>query len=127
MLFRYEKKSDKESRNKLAPIALEPYLVKYVDDEEKTAFIVNDDKTVENVSLSRIMLSPKRLCSAELQSIFQPTVFNLTIANYSAAEAVNLNHILPKDYVNANETTIDETSAHEDQSMDEIRVKTDEL
>ena len=81
-----------------------------------------DDNTVENVSRSRIVLARKRLISAELQSIVQSTVINRKIANYPAAEAVNLNHVLSKDEVKSNETSVDETSAHDDQSMDEISV-----
>ena len=91
--MRSEKKRYKESRQKLAPISLGPYLVKQVDDKAKAAVIIYDDNTVENVSRSRIVLAPKQLLSAELQSIVQPTVFNQTIANYPATEAVNLNHV----------------------------------
>ena len=47
--MRSEKKIDKESRHKLAPIALEPYLVKQVEDKAKTAVIVYNDNTVENM------------------------------------------------------------------------------
>ena len=107
-----ENKSDKKSRQKLAPIALGPYLVKHVDDKLRTAVIVYDDNTVEKVSRSRILLAPKRLRSAELQSIVEPRVVNLPIENYPATEEVNLNQVLSKEEVNANETTIDETSPH---------------
>ena len=79
------------------------------------------------MSLSPIVLAPKWLSSAELQSIVQPTVVNRKIANYPAAEAVNLNKVLSKNDVNAKETTVEETSAHDDQSMDEISVETDEF
>ena len=53
-----EKKSEKDSRHKLAPLALGPYLVKQVDEKAKTAVIVYDDDTVENVSRSRIVRAP---------------------------------------------------------------------
>ena len=73
------------------------------------------------------MLAPKRLSSAELQSIVQPIVVNRTIENYPAAEAVNLNQVPSKDDVNSKETTVGEPSAHsahDGQSMDEISVET---
>ena len=81
MFLRSENKSDKESRHKLAPISLGPFLVKQVYDKAKTGFILYDDNTVENVSRSRILLAQKQLSSAELQSIFRPTVFDQTIVN----------------------------------------------
>ena len=121
----YEEEIDKESRHKLAPIALGPYLVKLVDDKANTAVIVYDENTVENVSRSRIMLAPKRRSSAELQSIIQPTVANKIISSYPATETVNLNHVLSKYDVSANEKTVDDRSAHYDQSMDEISIETE--
>ena len=102
MFLRPEKKSDKDSRHKLAPIALAPYLVKQVHEKAKTAVIVYDDDTVENVSRSRIVHAPKQLSSAEVQSIVQHTVVSKTIANYPATEAVNLQHVLSKGDANAN-------------------------
>ena len=128
--MRSEKIIDKESRHKLAPIALGPYLLKHVDDNAKNTVIVYDDKTVENVSRFRILLATKRLSSAELQSVVQPTVVNRTIENYTAAEAVNLNHVLSKDDVNAKKRTVNETSAHsahDDQRMDEKSIETDKF
>ena len=108
VFLRSEKKSEKESRQKLAPIALGPYLAKQVDDKAKTAVIVYDDNTVENLPRSRIVLAPKQLSSAELQSIVQPTIFNRTIANYPATEDENRKHVLSKDDVSANEEIIGE-------------------
>ena len=129
-----EKKSDKDSRHKLAPIELGAYLVKQVDEKAKTAVIVYDDDTVENVSRSRIVHAPKQLRSAEVLSIVQPTVVSQTLANYPANEAVNLQHVLSKDDENANQKKIREKyervntqSAQVDQGLDEVRVENDEF
>ena len=73
------------------------------------------------------MLAPKRLRSAELQSIVQQTVVNRTTENYPDAETVNLNHVLSNDNYNAKGTTADEISADDDRSMDEISLETDEF
>ena len=132
--MRSEKKSDKDSRHKLAPIALGPYLVKQVDEKAKTAVIVYDDDTVENVSRSRIVRAPKQLSSAEMKSIVQPTVVSQTIANFPATEAVNLQHVLSKDDENANENKISEEevrvdtrNTQVDQDLDEDLVENNEF
>ena len=97
VFLRSENKSDKDSRHKLAPIALGPYLVKQVDEKAYTAVIVYDDDTVENVSRSRIVRAPKQPSSDEVQTIVQSTIVSQTIANYRATEAVNLQHVLSKE------------------------------
>ena len=120
-----EKKRNKDSRHKLAPIALGPYLLKQVDDKAKTAVILYDYDTVENVSRSHIVRAPKQLISDEIQSIVKQTIVNQTIANYPAIEDENLKHVLSKDDDNANQETNRENdarahtlSAHGDRSMD---------
>ena len=92
--MRFENKIDKDSRHKLAPIALGPYLVKQVGAKEMTDVIVYVDYTVENVSRPRIVRAPKQLSSTVLQSIVRPKVINQTIPNYPATEAVNIRHVL---------------------------------
>ena len=57
--LRVERKDDTETRHKLAPIAEGPFPVKKVDQENKTVFLERPDKTVENVSRSRVVLAPK--------------------------------------------------------------------
>ena len=108
-----ENKSDKDSLHKLAPISLGTYLVKQVEDKAKTAVIVYDNDTVENVSRSRIVCALNQLSSAELKSIVQPTILNQTIANYPATKAVKLKHVLSKDDNNANQETISERGARD--------------
>ena len=129
-----DKKSDKDSRQKLAPIALGPYLVKEVDEKAKTAVIVYDDDTVENVSRSRIVRAPKQLSSAEMQSIVRPTVVSQTIANFPATEAVNLQYVLSKDDQNANEkqiseqeTRVDTRNTQVDEDLDKDLVENNEF
>ena len=60
IFLRTEKKDDKDSRHKLVPIAGRPYLVRKPDDKAKTFVIEYADKTVENVSRSRVVRAPRR-------------------------------------------------------------------
>ena len=92
VFLRTEKKDDKDSRHKLAQIAEGPYLVKQTDDKSKTVVIEYDDKTVENVSRSRVVRAPKRQTPAEIQNVVQPTVTNATFVDYPNTEYVNQSH-----------------------------------
>ena len=93
MFLRVERKDDKETRHKLAPIADGPYLVKDVNQDGKTVVIVYDDQTVENVSRSRVVLAPRRLTPTEQVDETRPMTINEIISDYPTSEVVNNRHI----------------------------------
>ena len=70
--LRVERKDDTETRHKLAPIAAGPFPVKKVDKDKKTVLLERPDKTVENVSRSRVVLAPKGLSSEQLLESTRP-------------------------------------------------------
>ena len=84
VFLRTEKKDNKDSRHKLAPLAEGPYLVKEVDVDSKTVVIEYGDHTVERVSRSRVVLAPKRLTPAQLQNVIRPSVMKETLLDYPA-------------------------------------------
>ena len=88
-----ERKDDKETRHKLAPIADRPYLVKDVNQDAKTVVILYDDQTVENVSRSRVVLAPRRLTPTEQVEETRPMTINEIISDYPTSEVVNNRHI----------------------------------
>ena len=53
VFLRVERRDDKETRHKLAPIAEGPFRVKEVDTASKTVVIEREDRSTENVSRSR--------------------------------------------------------------------------
>ena len=93
VFLRVERKDDKETRHKLAPIADGPYLVKDVNQDAKTVVIVYDDQTVENVSRSRVVLAPRRLTPTEQVDETRPMTINEIISDYPTSEVVNNRHI----------------------------------
>jgi len=97
VFLRSEKTGDKESRHKLAPIALGPYLVKAVDAKAKTVLIEYDDRTVENVSRTRVVRAPKRPTPDELQAVLKPRTIDQTIADFPLGEDINNLHVQKKD------------------------------
>ena len=93
------------------------YLVKQTDDKSKTVVIEYDDKTVENVSRSRVVRAPKRLTPAEIQNVVQPTVTNATFVDYPNTESVNQSHS-PAAEKN-DQRTVDEPNMGESQQSSE--------
>ena len=89
-----ERRDQAETRHKLAPIAKGPYQVKSTDDRSKTVVIEYDDRTVENVSRSRVVLAPKGETPKETQDAVRPALISETISDYPVPESTNNQHLV---------------------------------
>ena len=63
------------------PIAEGPYIVKQTDEKSKSVVIEYAEKTVENVSRSRVVIASRRQTTAELQDVFQKTITDATFVD----------------------------------------------
>ena len=93
IFLRVERKDDKDTRHKLAPIADGPFPVLRVDNTAKTVVIKRPDNSVENVSRSRVALAPKSEEYTNIGEKKTPTHLDETLSNYPAPEETNLRHI----------------------------------
>ena len=91
--LRIKRKDDRETRHELAPISEGPFPVKKVYKENKTVLLERPDKTVENLSRSRVILAPKRASTKELLESRRPIIIKEVFADFHAPEQVNLRHI----------------------------------
>ena len=71
VFLRIEKKNDRDTRHKQAPIASGPYPVKAID--SKTVVIERSDGTTERVSLNRVVRAPKSSTMDEITDVLQPS------------------------------------------------------
>ena len=94
VFLRVERRNDKEHRHKLAAIADGPYRVKDVNTEAKTVVIEYPDRTVENVSRSRVVLAPEPQTMKQLHDKTRPMTIHDTITGLPAPESANLRHIV---------------------------------
>ena len=94
VFLRVERKNDKDTRHKLAPIAEGPYKVKSVNNDAKTVVIEYNDRTVENVSRSRVVLAPEPQSMQELQEKTSPMTIHDIVTGLPAPEEDNLKHLL---------------------------------
>ena len=88
-----ERREEKESRHKLAAIAEGPFKVKDVNKPAKTVVIEYPDRSVENVSRSRVVLAPRGNLPKEVQQAVQPLTIQDTILDYPVKEDINASHI----------------------------------
>ena len=105
--FWVERKSRKDHRHKLAPIAEGPYLVTKTD--KNTVFIERSYRSVEKASRSRVVLAPKPKTKEEVYQTLRPE--QLLVDIKLTAEATNLEDILGK--VAATKQTNDKTEEHQ--------------
>ena len=122
MYLRVERKDDTETRHKLAPIAEGPFPVKKFYKDNKTVLLERPDKTVENVSRSRVVLAPKGLSSEQLLEATRPMTIHEVIADFPAPEQDNLRHIrmyAPEDESNKAVTQNDEVEQNEPSEVPE--------
>ena len=91
--LRVERKNAKDHRHKLAPVAEGPYRVS--KSEGNTVVIELDDRSVERVSRSRVVLAPKPQTSQEAQDLLRPVALpdNGEVTN----EEGNLRDIVKRD------------------------------
>ena len=92
-MFLHTKTKDvQHSRHKHASIAEDPCLVEQTNEKSKTVVIDYVDKTIENVSISRVLRAPRRRNPAELQNFVQPTITEATFVDYPLNKFSNIFH-----------------------------------
>ena len=92
VFHRKEKKEDKDSRHKLAPIGEKLYLVTQTDEKSKTVLIEYADKTVEKFSRPQVVRTPRWQTPAELQVVLKPTITEAIFVAYRFTDAANNSH-----------------------------------
>ena len=90
---RVERCDEAETWHKIAPISKGPYLVTSVDKQSKTVVIEYDDRAVEKVSRSRLVLAPRRMTPEKIQEVMPPALISETILDYSDPEKINQRHV----------------------------------
>lgn len=93
VFLRVERKDEKETRHKLAPIAEGPFPVLRVDGAAKTVIIKRPDESLENVSRSRVTIAPKPENDDHHNKEEPPVLIDSIIHDYPAAETTNLQHV----------------------------------
>ena len=115
IFLRIERKDEKETRHKLAPIAEGPFPVIRVDTSSKTVVIKRPDESVENVSRSRVALAPKAEEYGDKTRTQLATPLCDTITNYPVPEETNLQHVSNITPIPAIETPNNPPTATHDQ------------
>lgn len=66
LFVRVERRYDKKTQHKLAPIVEFPFRVKEADETNKTVVIEREDRFTENLSRSRVTLAPPPILADDL-------------------------------------------------------------
>ena len=88
-----ERRYEKETGHKLAPISEVTFHVKEVNTSSRTVVIEYPDRSVENFSRSRVVLAPASNVTEEVQEAIRPLTINEVILDYPAPEDFNQTHI----------------------------------
>lgn len=88
-----ERKGDRCSRHKLAPIVDGPYPVTKVDTEDTSLIIKRPYHTVENSSPNCFVLAPNTKTKTDLLAEAQPMKLVEVVSDYVVNEGDNLRHI----------------------------------
>ena len=103
---------EREHRHKLAAVAEGPYRV--IEAKDTTVVIEKDDRSVERVSRSRVVLAPKPRTLDEVQRSVRPmTDEELIPEEYPVQEGINARDVTRR--VNSREKEIIELDASEDE------------
>ena len=112
--LRVERRDEREHRHKLAAVAEGPY--KVLDIRGSTVVIERQDKSIEIVSRSRVVLAPQPRITQEIQDSTRPmTDEELTPTTYPASEEINNQDI---NMEGGNETTTTDGNNPEEQDSE---------
>lgn len=84
--LRVEWKKPKDHRHKFEPVAEGPY--KVTKGDNNTVFIEKMERFVENVSRSRVLLTPRPETRNEVEDILKPIAINENDSKYPTGEDV---------------------------------------